>query len=88
MSFEQFEVKANQITEQHKKALEQGRKVGTLQDHGIFLRPDAPAHLRNAPITLESPAEWEARVEANQTQHSSSESTPSTKPERKVSRGD
>ena len=58
-----FFTKAQEVNTTQQKAVTDGRKLGTLQDHGIFLGPDAPAHLKNKLYPMETPAEWESRVE-------------------------
>jgi hypothetical protein len=43
--------------------IKSGKRMGTLQDIGIFLGEDSPAHIRNAKICeLLSEEEWEKRA--------------------------
>ena len=58
-----FFAKAEGLSNLHKQALADGRRLGTLASRGIFLKPDAPAHFKNALHPMATPAEWESRVE-------------------------
>lgn len=43
--------------------IKSGKRMGTLQDIGIFLGEDSPAHIRNAKICeLLSAEEWESKA--------------------------
>jgi len=57
-----FFTKAQVINDTHRKAVD-GRKLGTSQDFGVFLGPDAPAHIKNQLHPLPTAAEWSARME-------------------------
>ena len=61
--FKNFLKKADEVNTTHRQAINNGRKLGNLQSHGIFLGPDAPAHLKNALHPMTTPAEWESRME-------------------------
>lgn len=60
-----FFTKAQEVNMTQQKAVNDGRKLGTLQDHGIFLGPDAPAHLKNKLYPMATPEEiqsnWDSR---------------------------
>lgn len=58
-----FFTKAQNASDIYREAAKHGRKLGTLQDHGIFLGPDAPAHMKNKLYPMETPAEWQARLD-------------------------
>lgn len=59
--FKKFLAKADDLSTTHRNALKDGRKLGTLQDHGIFLGPSAPAHLKNKLYPMATPQEIQAR---------------------------
>lgn len=45
-----FLEKAENVHSQELAGIRSGKRMGTLQDIGIFLGPEAPAHIRNAKI--------------------------------------
>lgn len=62
--FEEFAKASEGIINQHKGAVAEGRKLGWLQDLGVFLSPDAPAHIRNQRVPLMTPGEWQALADS------------------------
>lgn len=59
-----FFAKAQNASDLYREAAKHGRKLGTLASRGIFLKPDAPAHFKNALHPMATSVEWESRVES------------------------
>lgn len=64
--FDKFAKKADEANTTRQQAIKDGRKMGTLQDHGIFLGPNAPAHLKNKLYPMASPEEIQARWDSRE----------------------
>ncbi len=60
---ENFIAKSESVHTAELAGVRGGRRMGTLQDIGVFLSPEAPIHLRQAKICeIISVEEWEKRA--------------------------